>query len=196
MTKWLIGIVVSSVVMSLVLKILPENSIKKTVHMTFGILFLIVSATPLIGLFNSGFKVKDIDFLLNDKIENISDDADDKYIQSVVDEYSDSLVTVAENKILEETGHVCEIDVYVCNDIDSTRFGQILRVKCVVVSKSENEDDKDNSILSDIPIVQDIVVSLSGNTEKKEFDGSEICGVITDLFGITKEQCEIFAGGE
>ena len=196
MTKWLIGILVSSVVMSFVLKILPENSIKRSAHMAFGIIFLMVTATPLLGLFSSGFKVNDIDFLINSKMENITDDADDKYVLSVVDEYSASLVKVAENKILEETGDVCKVDINVCNDIDSSRFGQVLNVRCEVLEKSESENIDENSIVSDIPVIKDIVISFTEKEKKPEPDSSDICDVLVELFGVTKEQCEIYAGGE
>lgn len=196
MTEWIAGILVSSVGMSLILKILPDNSIKRAAFTAFGIIFLLVTAYPVIDFFSDDFSIEYFDDFSTEKIPEVQEDSDDKYIESVVSEYCKNLSSEAEKLLLEETGKVCSVDVTVCEDIDSDYFGKVLRAECCVISDQE-ADSGDKSIVSDVPIIKDIVISLSKNDDKEDdFKSDDICEVLTDLFGITGEQCLIYAKEE
>jgi len=195
--KWLIGILVSSVVMSLILKVLPENSIKKSVHIAFGIIFLLVTAVPLLNMFSEGFEIGGTSAFLKSKVEAVSNDSDDKYIESVISEYSDSLEILAEETLLEENGAECDVTVSVCKEKDSSLFGNVLNVKCLVRKTGVDlGDDKSDSIISDIPLVEDIVISFSRENSENDFDSGPLQETLSRLFGISAEQCEIYTEGE
>lgn len=193
MAEWLIGIIVCSVVMSFILKLIPENSIKKSVHISFGIIFLLVTAIPLLNIFSNGIDLGSLNMLFENRIETLEDSSDDKYVESVISEYSESLNNVAENKILEEKNRVCDVFVTVCDDIDSSLFGEVLNVKCYVSDEcSEDKPGDGKSIFSKVPIVSDIVISLDSKKNEDKTDHSEIYEVLNGLFGVSEEQCEIY----
>lgn len=197
MAEWLIGIIVCSVVMSFILKLIPENSIKKSVHISFGIIFLLLTAIPLLNIFSNGIDLGSLNMLFENRIETLEDSSDDKYVESVISEYSESLNNVAENKILEEKNRVCDVSVTVCDDVDSSLFGEVLNVKCYVSEEcSEDKPGDDKSIFSKVPIVSDIVISLDSKKSEDKTDHSEIYEVLNGLFGVSEEQCEIYLKGD
>ncbi|MBE7065328.1 MAG: hypothetical protein E7384_05910 [Ruminococcaceae bacterium] len=194
MARWIIGIIVSSVVMSLILKIIPENSVKKTVHTAFGIIFLLVTAVPVLNMFSDGFDPQNIDMLFKSKIGTVSDSADDNYIKNVISEYSSSVETLAEKKLLEENGVICDVSVTVCKDIKSSLFGSVLGVKCVV-SDEKPETSGDKGIITNVPLIEDIEISFGGNSKEPEFDYDGIRKTLSDTLGVSAEICEIDSKG-
>ena len=130
MEKWLISILFFSVAMTLILRMMPENTVKKTVHVSFGIIFLLIVSGPVINLFSRGINIDGVNRFFEQKIEAIDEDSDDKYVDAVIDEYSASVCGIAQERIFDETGLSCDVSVSVCNDINSSLFGSIINVKC------------------------------------------------------------------
>lgn len=197
MEKWLISILTVSVAMSLLLRILPENSVKKTVHIAFGIIFLLVVTNPCIELFSKNARFDSINYFLENKISAIDENSDDKYAETVIMEYSGSLCEEAQKKIYAETGFICDIEVSVCDEIESDMFGKVLNVKCNVLKDNGTHlDESDHGIINDIPLVKDVVIEFNKKDNEEQIDTSGISDVLTEMFGINQNQCEIYIIGE
>ncbi|MBQ8164414.1 MAG: stage III sporulation protein AF [Clostridia bacterium] len=195
MEKWLISILIFSIAMTLILRVLPENSIKKTVHISFGIIFLLAISGPVLNLFSNGLNSDGINRFFEEKISEIDEEDDDKYVETVLAEYSDSICELAKDRIYDETGMSCEVSVSVCDDVSSSLFGNVLNVKCNVVSHKENgqaQSEIENNILTDIPLVEDIVISFNTAKEETQIDEGAVISVLTELFGVSSDQCEIY----
>ena len=194
MEKWLISILFFSVAMTLILRMLPENTVKKTVHVSFGIIFLLIVSGPVINLFSRGINIDGVNRFFEQKIEAIDEDSDDKYVDAVIDEYSASVCGIAQERIFDETGLSCDVSVSVCNDINSSLFGSIINVKCGILSSDDSriQDSDENGILSDIPLVEDIVVTFGSEKDVPHIDTEGVIKVLSDMFGVSHEQCEIY----
>ena len=194
MAEWLIRIIVCSVAMSLILKVIPESSVKKTVYIAFGIVFLLVTAVPVLNAFSQGFDVGSIDFLFKDQIGTVDENSDDNYIKKVIEEYASSVEKVAEKNISEKNAVRCDVKVTVCSEVNSSLFGSVVNAKCVVLENEVTESP--GGILSDKPLIDDIKISLGMNKTEPEFDCEGILQTLSDTLGITKDLCEIYVNGD
>lgn len=194
MAGWLIRIIVCSVAMSLILKVIPESSVKKTVHIAFGIVFLLVTAVPVLNAFSQGFDAGSIDFLFKDQIGTVAENSDDNYVKKVIEEYASSVEKVAEKNISEKNAVRCDVKVTVCSEVNSSLFGSVLNAKCVVLENEVTESP--DGILSDKPLIDDIKISLGMNKKEPEFDCEGILQTLSDTLGITKDLCEIYVNGD
>ena len=194
MAEWLIRIIVCSVAMSFILKVIPESSVKKTVQIAFGIVFLLVTAVPVLNTFSQGFDTDNIEFMFKNQIETIDKSSDDNYIKKVIEEYSKSVGKAAETKISEENGVMCDVEVSVCSEVSSSLFGSILNVKCVVLGEVVSENN--GGILADKPLVEDVEISLGMNRKEPDFDCEGILNTLSDTLGVSKDLCEIYVNGD
>ena len=194
MSAWIYGIVAAGFVMTFVLRILPENSVKRAVSLAFGIIFLLVTAAPIGKLFINNSASFNLSEYFEANLSGLDEEDSQDYIDEVISTYCASTENAVEEQIYEKTGYACDVVLSVNSDVKSDSFGNIISVSCRVVSLEKKNSDvpyDENSIITSIPLIEDIVISIGGNEGENEqnFNTDDILAVISEMLGVTAEMC-------
>lgn len=171
-SSWAQGIIVSSVIATIIILILPEGSSKKYIKVILGIYILFSIVSPIINKFSN--KTLDVfstlEYSFENKTKQVSSiDLEKSNSLNIKSMYEINLKSDIKNKIKSKGFVVDNVDVEISND-DKYSINKI----SIVISGEYNEEknvDKKN-VVTIIDNIEKVTIDLSKNKEIDKKDDS------------------------
>ena len=169
MKAWLLAVIAVSVLMSILVSLLPDSSLKKSAVTGIGFVYLIALLSPVIGLAGGKFS---LETLLNDVLREFAWENDttgteeSDYMDKVISEYKKRIETECESMLDEIDGYACSVAVTVEENSAAENFGSIKSVNCVLTESEEVRED----IVKPVQGIDRIVIDFHGIRAESEAD--------------------------
>lgn len=173
MKVWLLAVIAVSVLMSILVSLLPDGTLKKSATTGIGFVYLIALLSPLIGFAGTDFTPET---LLDDVIRDyawkndtaMTEESD--YMDKVISEYKKRIETECESLLQEIDGYVCDIGVTVEENTDAENFGSVTAVHCVLTEEGAAGED----IVKPVQGIDRIVIDFHGIRTESETDAEAL----------------------
>ena len=170
MKAWLLAVIAVSVLMSVLIALLPDGTLKKSAITGIGFVYLLALLSPLLGL-SGNFMPENLlkDVLREFAWENDTETEEASYMQKVTETYKKRIETECEARLAELVGYACRVTVTVEEDAKAENYGAVKHVLCTVTKDAENQED----IVKPIAGIDKIVVDFRGIHTEGETDTTE-----------------------
>jgi len=207
MIEWISTVAAVAMVLSLMSMLLPKSNIKNTAMLAFGLIFVLVTVTPVIKFVSSGSinmtKVKIENEIQAAAIKEDANNNDELYLAKVVKEYKDRLNKETENSLstINEV-QSAEFNITINEDYNNVKFGEVIKFECKIVLKKDNQPE---SKIKPVNRISKIEITLKGinvvNDFQKEVENTkniveeavkkDVTDQITSLLGVKSESVVI-----
>lgn len=180
------NLVILVIVMTFLEMLLPDNKLKSTAKLIFGLMIIATLLNPIVvilnGLGRASFDFSELTF--SDGI-TYSDDEDinELYNKLTLNQYIDNLKdTVSELVAPHIEGYNSEVDVSVVRDFDNKDFGKLVQIDVFLTKKYEG-----------IVPIKPVVIGETNDDKYEEYsDASEVKKAIKDYFQVSDSIINVY----